>query len=106
MKALHTFVALLALLSACATSRSANGIDDEPAREDGSADLGTDAASESSTYVPETIPDATVLDCWPNTSDSTFGEVYREAKGICDDLVGSTCGTCSSSWMPMGASSA
>lgn len=92
MKMLFAFLALLALLPACAASRSPSRIDDEPAREDGGADRASDAAAEPVAYVPESIPDATVLDCWPNTDDATFGGVYGEAKGACDQQVGWSCG--------------
>jgi hypothetical protein len=97
MKTWFTCLVLLALLPACAASRSASEMNDQTAHEDGGAHFDPDAATAPSGYVPESIPETMAPDCWPSTTDfqsgdSTFGTGYGDAKRTCDRQVGWSCG--------------
>jgi hypothetical protein len=97
MKTWLTCLALLALLPACAASRSASEMNDQTAHEDGGAHLDPDAAIVPSDYMPESIPETVAPDCWPSTTDfqsgdSAFGTLYGDAKRMCDQGAGWTCG--------------
>lgn len=98
MKTLLRCLALLALLPACAVSRSASAVNDPLPREDGGAHLDSDAARDAADDVPEPSPETTEPDCWPSTSDfqsgdSSFGRAYGDAKSTCDGQVRWICGS-------------